>query len=495
VNEDEDQIDRGVEAHHLHPLTVLLEMGRVLGRVVWFFAVLFVVGSLGGRKADPASWIFLLAGSGVLVALFRYLSLRYWVDSGRLVIRSGLLSRRVRTIPLDKIQNVELRQKAIHQLAGVVDFRIETAAGPEAEAHLAVLSRDAAERLKTELLAGRAGGGSETGARSGSQVVWRASLGDLVLLGATSNRAGVILGALAGLLLFVGQELPRQLEALRRGLSGLSGAVSVLTVATISVLALLLLGWLLSIVLTGVGYYGFTVTRDPDGRLRRRYGLLSRFETVVNPARIQLLRLGASWVRRRIGLWEVGAHTAGASWDGHGTGSAMLCPLLRKVDLARFCDRLLPGLDLDAVVWHAVSRATVRRGLIRYAVVVLLLAGATSVAFGAWAWAALVPGGLSAWALARHRYRVLAHSRHAGYLLVRSGLAHRRVTIVPESKVQWVGVTQSPPQRRLGIATVRVSTAAGAARIVDLERSEALVLQQDLSRAASAAGAWLPDAV
>ena len=42
-----------------------------------------------------------------------------------------------RTIPLDKIQNVELRQNAIQQLVGVVDFRIETAAGPEAEAHLA----------------------------------------------------------------------------------------------------------------------------------------------------------------------------------------------------------------------------------------------------------------------------------------------------------------------------------------------------------------------
>ncbi len=485
----------GVETHRLHPLTVLLEVGRMLGRVVWFFVLVVVVGSLGGRQADPGTWLVLLAGSGILVALARYLSLRYWIDGGRLVIRSGIVSQQVRTIPLDKIQNVELRQSAIHQLAGVVDFRIETAAGPEAEAHLAVLSRDAAERLKAELLGGRGAAAADSSAAPVSRVIWQASLGDLLLLGASSNRAGAIVGAIAGLLFFVGQELPRHLETLQRGLAGLVGAVSAVAAATVFMVTLLLLGWLLSIGLTVVGYYGFTVTREADGRLRRRYGLLSRFETVVNPARIQLLRLGASWLRRRLGFWEVAAHTAGAAWEGQGGGTALLCPLLRKADLAGFCDRLLPGLDLDAVAWRPVSRATIRRGFIRYAVVALVLVGAASAGLGPWAWAGIAPAGLAAWALARRRYRVLAHARHAGHLLARTGVVHRRLTIVPESKVQWVGLTESPPQRRLGIATMTVSTAAGAAHVVDLDRSEAIALQRDLSGAASAAGAWLPDAV
>ena len=111
----------------------------------------------------------------------------------------------------------------------------------------------------------------------------------------------------------------------------------------------LALGWLLSIGLTVVRYHGFQLTREPDGRLRRRYGLLSRVETVVNPARIQLLVLSASWLRRRLGFWEVAAHTAGAAFEGQGAGSALLCPLLRRGDLAGFSGRLLPGLDLQAV--------------------------------------------------------------------------------------------------------------------------------------------------
>jgi len=495
VTDEDVRPGEAVETHRLHPLTVLLEVGRVLGRVVWFFVLVMVVGSLGGRQADPATWIFLLAGSGIIVALARYLSLRYWVDKGHLVIRSGIVSQQLRTIPLDKIQNVELRQNAVQQLAGVVDFRIETAAGPRAEAHLSVLSLDEASRLKAEVLAGRGGAEVSGEAEPSPVVVWQASASDLVLLGATSNRAGAILGALAGLVLFIGQELPHYFEALQKGLAEIVGVVSALLAGGVLLGTALVLGWFLSIGLTVVGYYGFQLTREPDGRLRRRYGLLSRYETVVNPARIQLLRLGASWVRRRLGFWEVAAHTAGSAFEGKGAGSALLCPLLRTRERARFCDRLFPGLDLDTVEWRPVSRATIRRGFVRYLVLAVIVTVVAATALGPWASTLMVPGAVAAWLLALRRYQVLGHARHAGHLLSRTGVFHRSVTVVPESKIQWVGVLESPFQRRLGIASAVVGTAAGTAHIVDLEASEAIDLQTALSGAASAAGAWLPDAV
>jgi putative membrane protein len=439
--------------------------------------------------------LFLLAGSGVLVALARYVSLRYWLEADKLVIRSGILAQRVRTIPLDKIQNVELRQNAIHQLVGVVDFRIETAAGPEAEAHLAVLSERAAKRLKSELLAGRGEVRDAADTGPATRVIWQASLTDLLLLGASSNRAGAIFGAILGLVLFVGQELPERLAALQRGLTELVGAVSPAVLASVAVTVMLLLGWLLSIALTVVGYFGFRLTREPDGRLRRRYGLLSRFETVVAPARIQLLRVEAPWLRRQLGFWEVAAHTAGSAVEGQGAGTALLCPLLRRTELAAFCVRLMPGLDLAAVTWQPVSQATLRRGFVRYLALGTALLGGVSVAVGAWAWLGVPVVALAAWGGARRRYRVLGYALDAGYLLARTGLLRRRVTIIPEGKVQWVGVRQSPPQRRYGIANLTVGTAAGVARIVDLELATALALQSELASAASAAGAWLPDAV
>ena len=484
----------GTEAQRLHPLTVLLELVRILGRVAWALILIVVVGYLGGRRTDAAPALFLLAGSGVLVALVRYLSLRYWIEEGRLVIRSGVVSQQLRTIPLDKIQNVELRQSAIHQLAGVVDLRIETAAGPGAEAHLAVLSREAAERLKSRLLAGRDGAG-DAKAEAAPQVVWQAGTRQLLLLGATSNRAGAILGAVAGLLLFIGRELPRYLETIQRGLSGVAGTVSPLAAAGASLAALLLLGWLLAIGLTVVGYHGFRLTREPDGRLRRSYGLVSRFETVVAPARIQLLRIESSWLRRRLGFWEVKAHTAGSPLEGQGASSSLLCPLLDGGDLAAFCQRLLPRLDLRGIEWRPVSRAAIRRGFIRYGAAGVALCALAAAAVGRWAWTGVPIVLAASWLLARHRYRVLAYTRHGGHLLVRTGLLRRRLTVIPEGKVQWLGMTESPPQRRFGIATLVVATASGAGRIPDMSEGEAAALQAALTAAASAVGAWLPDAV
>lgn len=483
-----------MKERRLHPLTVLLEVGRVLGRVAWFFVVLVVVGSLGGRRADPGTWLFVLAGSGILVALARYLSLRYWVEDGTLVIRNGIVSRQLRTIPLDRIQNVELRQNAAHQIAGVVDFRIETAAGSEAEAHLAVLSLAAARRLKEELLAGRGEGASQAMAPA-RVVVWRADLADLLLLGATSNRAGAILGGFAALLVFVGRELPRHFAEVQRGLSALLGVVSPAIAAAVLLGTTLVLGWALSIVLTVVGYFGFELAREPDGRLRRRYGLLSRVEAVVNPVRIQLLRLSASWLRRRLGFWEVAAHTAGSAFEGGSAGSGLLCPLLRRGDAPAFCDGLLPGLQLDTVDWKPVSRATIRRGFARGFALALLLTAGAAFLLGPWAGVGLAPGAALAWLFARRRYRVLGWGRQAGHLLARSGVLRRRITVVPESKTQWVGLERSPLQRRLGIASMTVATAAGAARVADLEASDAVLLLHALSGAAAAAGFWLPDAV
>ena len=83
------------EGQRLHPLTVLLELGRALGQAAWALALVLVVSALGGRRGDPLPLVFLVAGSGTLVALARYLSLRYWVAGGRLVIRSGLVSQQL----------------------------------------------------------------------------------------------------------------------------------------------------------------------------------------------------------------------------------------------------------------------------------------------------------------------------------------------------------------------------------------------------------------
>ena len=70
------------------------------------------------------------------------------------------------------------------------------------------------------------------------------------------------------------------------------------------------------------------------------------------------------------------------------------------------------------------------------------------------------------------RHVVLRRWRSWGYaerdtdLLIRRGVLFRRFTVVPYGRMQFVDVTQGPIDRLLGLATVRLHTAAAASDAV-----------------------------
>src|SRR5688572_33225535 len=90
-----------------------------------------------------------------LAAVVRALVFRYRLEGEELVIRSGLLVRKVRHVPYARIQNIDAIQTIVHRALGVVQVRLETAGGEEPEAKLNVLSQAAYEQLRTVVMTGR----------------------------------------------------------------------------------------------------------------------------------------------------------------------------------------------------------------------------------------------------------------------------------------------------------------------------------------------------
>ena len=291
------------------------------------------------------------------------------------------------------------------------------------------------------------------------------------------------------------------------------GATTAIVIAVIGVALLFLVGWIVSIVMTVVHYYGFTLRRQDD-RLRRRYGLFTQVETVVPLRRIQVLRLQAPLLRRLFSMFTVYAETAGSAKEDEKTGgSAPLSPLIRRADAARFCRLAFPDFDLDGVDWQSVSRLTIRRGFIRAAIILLMLIGlvafvertAADPGIGAPAvvgakllWFIPVAMLLAAW-WAMARYRSLGYAETERFLLARCGIGTRKIWVIPKAKIQSLFLNQSPMQRRLTLATLRIDTAGteslSDAQIVDLPYNVAATLQDRLSRTANDEGLWLPDGV
>ncbi|ACZ00024.1 PH domain-containing protein [Thermomonospora curvata] len=106
-------------------------------------------------------------------------------------------------------------------------------------------------------------------------------------------------------------------------------------------------------------------------------------------------------------------------------------------------------------------------------------------ALGVVLWLALVAVSCAmAWIVAELAYRSLGYAERAEDLLVTSGVFVRRLVVVPYGRMQLVDVTAGLLERWMGIATVRLHTAAAAtdARIPGLPAAEAAQLRDRLAQ-------------
>jgi hypothetical protein len=107
--------------------------------------------------------------------------------------------------------------------------------------------------------------------------------------------------------------------------------------------------------------------------------------------------------------------------------------------------------------------------------------------------ACVVVAGVVVAVLLRRRVRAWAFCERAEDLLVRRGLMVQRLSLVPYGRMQFVDVSAGPLERSLGLATLRLHTAAAAsdARIPGLPRGEAERLRDQLGSLGEAQAAGL----
>ncbi len=146
--------------------------------------------------------------------------------------------------------------------------------------------------------------------------------------------------------------------------------------------------------------------------------------------------------------------------------------------------------DPADVTWTPVSTrlATVRLlmlGLWGGGLVVVLAVVAALIGVG-WVWVfPTVVGVLVLWPalLVRRQVRALGYAERADDLLIRRGILFRELVVVPYGRMQYVDVSAGPVQRRFGIATVQLHTAAPGtdATIPGLPPQEAARLRDRLA--------------
>ena len=150
--------------------------------------------------------------------------------------------------------------------------------------------------------------------------------------------------------------------------------------------------------------------------------------------------------------------------------------------------------------WVRVSPrlATLRRSLLAGIGGVVALVAASLAAITSW-WlllAVLVVGAVLiawGWVVVGRAVRSWGYAERADDLLVTRGILFRQLVVVPYGRMQFVDVTAGPLDRRFGLATVQLHTAAAAtdAQIPGLVPAEAARLRDRLAARGEAGSAGL----
>jgi putative membrane protein len=438
------------------------------------------------RRAEAVQIVSLVLVGLALAAGIAFLTwwrFRYGVGEREIVIESGLVRRRRRVIPFERVQDIAIERRLLARLFGTARVRIETGGAAADEGHLDSIGLGDAHRLRDHIRH-RTGAARDGASAAAADAPGHASAESEPLLFGMPLARVLWFGTFNFSLVFVAAIFAVLQNVEDMGFfdpyDAAPGVVERLgdrwIAATLSLLFVVAaLGFAAGIARTLARDFGFRLTRAPNG-FRRRRGLLTLSEAVIPIRRIQLAIVSSGIVMRALGWQRLDFQTLGA--DPKERGRQVAAPFARPGEVLPILAETGFPNESEAGEWRrGPARSIVRRGL-------WPLAGALAAAAVAW-WLQPLYGIAAAFLLLLALFAPLRWHRHRhalgeGALFVRGGLLTHRMIVMPYERAQTIAVTQGPVQRRLGLASVRIDTAGapatGALAVHDLDPAHAAAL-------------------
>ncbi|KRE62590.1 PH domain-containing protein [Nostocoides sp. Soil756] len=458
----------------LHPLSPLLRGGVVLLAVLGYAASRVVDrvlpaadGGPSGGAPDEAAVVLehpLLALAALLLVIAGVATVgwvswrfsRFRVARGQLELRSGVLYRQHRQVPLERVQAVETTRPLLARLLGLSQVVVQSAGGADSHLTLAYLGAGRAEEVRAHLLdlAGRAderGPGAGAGG-GGAPATPSDGAGPARVAGRSRDEGVPVLDVPNGRLFVATLLHPATLVLglvvlgllVAAAVTGLGAGVLAGAPALVPVVFGLAVGRVKELLVHG----NFALSRT-DTALRVRHGLTELRASSVPLHRVQAVEALQPLWWRPFGWWRVRVNVAGVRSDGSdGNDQTTLLPVGTLGDALRVLATLGVRPD-DPFVVAALEGDGGEPG---------------------WVGPPRAARVLDPWSWRRSGYAVSDTALH-----LRSGRWSRSAVVVPHARVQSLALEQGPVQARLGLATGRVVSTPGpvSARAAHLRTGDA----------------------
>jgi len=451
----------------LHPLFLITGLGSSMRRAGGAFAALAYLAATGKWAAllivAPVLALSLVAG------LFIYWQhFQFRVGASEIRIDHGLLKRTHRSIPFDRIQDVDITQPLLARAFGLARVKFETggsAGAKEEEGILQAITLERAQNLRA-LVRARRGVAAEapTSAVAEPAPIYAMDL-RRVLLASVFNFSLAVLAGLFGISQTFGNiagfdPLSRRFwrEMLAAGSPLLDLLMAHQAIAALAgSIVLVLLGLATGMVRTLLRDYRFRLDRSGKG-LRRRRGLLTLTDVTLPIRRIQAAIIGTGPLRQAFGWFDLKLQSLAR--DESNKGDHIVAPLADEAEVATILDQLGWRPVAPDIHWGRVSPAYA--STFTLALLPLTIPAAIQLLF-------IPPIGLAGFvaitgliAMRWLEWRRIRYALDGDRLLVRRGWWRRRLVILPLTSVQSVDLTENFISRRFGTASLLIGVAGGS---------------------------------
>ncbi len=332
----------------LHPIYLVIETANTVRQAIPFL----VVTILGGAPWQVNVALFVLI---MMVATAQWYVRKYSVIAGVLRVRSGLINRTMRIVPISRITALEAHRSLVQRLIGVWGLNVQSPGdGAGAVVSLGSLSGRRLDELRVALESGRAhhgpvderyAGRSKTIRRylawrhtesigKGPDVIAVLSTRDMLVATITNNTIPLIFaGALVVWFRFSEFVPERAADVMEHTVVPL-GVIAVLV-------ALVVIAIVGGVVWGALRLNRFTLIRDGDV-IRNTRGLLGKQSATIPVRRVQAVRIVEGFTRSLLGYCSLQVEVAG--FGRANTNQRMLFPFVRIDRAPALIRRVLPEL-------------------------------------------------------------------------------------------------------------------------------------------------------
>ena len=477
-----------MKSKHNHPVYIIKQIILMVKQMI--LPILAIV--FANLKVEKGWILWVCIGALFLFLLiFAILSWKntfYYVENGVLFYQKGVLSKSKQGIGIEKITTINENQELIERIFQLSTFKVDAGSATKGNEIKLTISKKEAEILKEKLSKSELRADSQETILGGSdksscnhpienkpanynesnnnqsiktKTEYHISVKELILYAITSNSffAGLIFVLAVWQFIQdipfvkdfiegpVGSWVNQQFDSTVKGLSVPAIIAAVLFV----IFAYLFFSFLISIILSVVKYYDFTVSRQDD-KIEIMYGLLEKKRYDLSANKITALYLKYGIIGQFCKIGELKIESIGYG-DEKGE-AAILYPILRDEKRVEILKALLPEYAFEEAICRPPKRA-LKSFIIKYTsfpfIVAIILS--FTVPYGAFSWFIVAFFSVSGFV----SYKKTRISRMSDQFVMIGGVLGKWITVIKSPHIQAIITKQSLFQKRNGLVHLEYS--------------------------------------